>query len=329
MWLETGKSAVGSAPSPAAAEPRGRHSLLEITGKLSDDLKASDDWIAAWLGFELDLRARQLSQAHIRNLESAVTIMGRAMTAKGIRRPEDVTKAAMVSYMSTQAKLRRGNGFRNCWQHLSSFWRWWSAEESQPNPMASIPSPKLPQVTTPVLAPKQIEALLRTAAKSSPRDHALVLLLITTGLRRAELASLNIEDVDVKAQTALVRKGKLGRSRTVCFGDTTSKALWRHLRRRESTGPLFKGYRGKRLTAGTVGDVVRRLGLAAGIEGLHPHALRHAWAHYMLSDGAQEHDLMKLAGWTSTAQLSRYGAAMSEQRAIAAGHRHQVLAAIA
>lgn len=67
-----------------------------------------------------------------------------------------------------------------------------------------------------------------------------------------------------------MRRGKLGKARMVVFGHASARELWRHLRRCERSVPLFLGCRGRRITPGTIGDVVRRLGRAAGVEGLHP-----------------------------------------------------------
>jgi integrase/recombinase XerC len=61
------------------------------------------------------------------------------------------------------------------------------------------------------------------------------------------------------------------------------------------------------------------------VPGVRPHLFRHAWTHYMKANGAAEADMMKLVGWSSTKQLARYGTALAEQRAIAAGQAHQVV----
>jgi hypothetical protein len=55
-----------------------------------------------------------------------------------------------------------------------------------------------------------------------------------------------------------------------------------------------------------------------GLSHLHPHALRHAWAHRMLSSGVGEGDVMVLGGWSNRAMLSRYGAYAASERAFAA-----------
>jgi integrase len=56
-------------------------------------------------------------------------------------------------------------------------------------------------------------------------------------------------------------------------------------------------------------------------EGLHPHQLRHTFAHLRLSEGGNKTDLMRLAGWQSRATLRRYGAAAADERAREARRR--------
>jgi integrase/recombinase XerC len=105
--------------------------------------------------------------------------------------------------------------------------------------------------------------------------------------------------------------GKGRRERTLPFGRRAGQALDRYLRARgrhkyADLPWLWLGQNG-RLTDTGLRMMLRRRGTQVGLPGLHPHQLRHTFAHEWLAQGGTEGDLMRIAGW-KRAMLQRYGA---------------------
>lgn len=156
------------------------------------------------------------------------------------------------------------------------------------------------------LKPAQVKALRRVASGLAPRDRAIVLTLLNTGLRRAELAALRTGDVAITPRKGLltVRSGKGGRSRTVPLNAECRRALqawisdrpnWR-IRDGARADALWLSRVGNQISGKAVGSAVRAAGIAASIEGLTPHTLRHTFVTGLVRGGADPFLVADLAG---------------------------------
>jgi site-specific recombinase XerD len=294
------------------ANPRGTIAGMTIPG-------FPDTWEDAWLGYELNELAKGHTHQTIQTRRSTIICLARRFSGQA---PQTLTKNDLRRYFTELRKIRKPGTVAGAYNDMRSFFAWLADEENVENVMLGIPRPKAPITPTPVLTAEQLKDLLDTCKGRGwldHRDRALILLLIETGIRRTECISLNVDDLDLRNGTAAIRRGKGGKSRQVFFGSDTAQAVHKYLKTRpHDHEALFLNWAGTRLGYPGIGQIITKRGAQAGIEGLHPHVLRHSFVNFALASGIGERDVITAAGWTSGAQLARYGAVAATARAQAA-----------
>jgi len=209
----------------------------------------------------------------------------------------------------------------------------WLVEEGEADhdDLLGVRAPKIDQPLVEPLSDDQLRALLLTCRGRDlrdRRDRALIRFMMTTGARAGEVVALRRSDLHLSDNPpfVMIRRGKGGKGRTVPLGVDAAKELDAYLRARKGhllaeTDQLWLGDRGKGFTYDALHKTLKWRAELAGIEGFHPHLLRHTAAHRWLAKGGTEGGLMAMAGWSQPDMLMRYTRARAEHRAIEEAHR--------
>jgi len=158
-------------------------------------------------------------------------------------------------------------------------------------------------------------------AATSIRDRLILKTLVQTGLRRGELCSLDVGDVESERQRILVRHGKGDKQRIVPVSSSLVAELRAYIQRR-STGPLFLSHRTKgRLALRSINHIVANTANKAGLTNpnpsrkqIGPHLLRHTFSRHYLRDGGRLHILSQILGHANVAITHQvYGTASEDE----------------
>lgn len=199
-----------------------------------------------------------------------------------------------------------------------SFYRWALREGLvEHSPAARLVTPKS-QVNVPRFldVAEACEMVERPSQKGwfLKRNRALLELIYGAGIRVAEAAALDVQDVDLKASLVKVRSGKGRKDRIVPFGPPAADALREWMHGRGSMGnALFLNKHFSRLSVRSMHRIVRDSGLKNGLSGVHPHALRHSCATHMLAGGADLRAIQEQLGHASLSTTQRYAHVSVEQ----------------
>jgi integrase/recombinase XerC len=197
------------------------------------------------------------------------------------------------------------------------------------NPMRALRSPRREQKLPSFLTVTEVERLLAVpdaATWAGRRDLAMLEMLYGAGLRVGELVGLDHDDADLGSGMLRV-SGKGKKERIVPAGRCAVAAMRSYLvpasrgaaaadggPKQRDPHALFVNVRdGRRLTARSVGRIMRRYTALAGLDpGLSPHSLRHSFATHMLNNGADLRAVQELLGHENLSTTQIYTHLSSE-----------------
>jgi integrase/recombinase XerC len=205
-----------------------------------------------------------------------------------------------------------------------SFYRWWGQEGGVSlNPVEGVRGPKAAKPLPKALSVDQAVALASHEREDGDerlalRDHAIVELLYSSGLRISELVGLDAQAspgakgwLDVPDATAHVL-GKGSKRRSVPVGGPALAALQAWLAVRDTLAgaqepALFLGRRGQRLSDAAIRLRLKALALDAGLPtSVHPHMLRHSFASHVLQSSGDLRAVQELLGHANISTTQVY-----------------------
>lgn len=228
------------------------------------------------------------------------------LQAQGVASPEQVDARIVRAY---QAELS-GRGLSDRTLHgyaraIKTLLRFWHAEGYTPSAI-KVTMPKIEKKRLPVLSAEQVVTVI-TACRLA-RDKALLLFAVDTGLRLAELVSLNWANVDMTSGLVHLPRGKGGKARTVIAGAAVRRALLAYRRGLSDFGdnaPLFQTDEGGRFAKQGLAQVFKRLSRRAGVK-FSAHALRRTFCILSLRAGMDVLHLQALMGHSSLEMTRDY-----------------------
>jgi len=187
---------------------------------------------------------------------------------------------------------------------VRAYYRWAIREGyAESDPAAGIAAPKSGRKLPEPLEIEQINQLVEIPVDNplAARDRAILELFYSSGLRLAELVSLNIYDLDLGGGELTVT-GKGNKTRRLPIGGKAGEAIqqWLH-QRRGIAGPneqaLFVGQQGKRIGLRNVQARLKHWAKIQGVaQNVHPHVLRHSFASHMLQSSGDLRAVQELLG---------------------------------
>lgn len=259
---------------------------------------------------------RQLSPHTISNYARDLASLQRYCETSGKGTIETLVEADIRNWAS---QLHRqglaGGSIQRSLSATRSFYNFLGRENGLlRNPAASVQAPRKPRKLPKTLDADQVNKYLcfDTDTLTALRDSAMTELFYSSGLRLAELAAVQVDDIDPHSKLLTVT-GKGRKTRTVPVGSVALKAIarWLEVRPTARAGEsdcraLFTSNRGRRISVRNIQARLKLQGRKSGMrQDIHPHMLRHSFASHMLESSGDLRAVQELLGHAniSTTQI--------------------------
>lgn len=263
-----------------------------------------------------DLRLKNYSEYTIKGRRVHINFFLDWAIERGIAEPVEVTRTILERYQKHVFDYRKSNGeplgFNGQHDRIVPLRVWfkWMARHHHilHNPASEIELPRTPQrLPRAVLSASEAEQIMLQTdihAELGLRDRAILETFYSTGMRRLELASLKLWDLDLERATATIRLGKGRKDRFIPLGDRAAAWIAKYIaesRPRLVSEPddktVFLSNAGEPFSLDHLSDLVRTYVDAAQIGKRGAcHLFRHTMATLMLEGGADIRFIQAMLG---------------------------------
>ena len=285
-----------------------------------DSLRATAREYLSWC------ETRAYTPATVQHRADSLKIFVEWCGHRALSKPSEVTRPILERYQRHLFLYRKVNGkpLGAATQHgrlvaLKDYFRFLVKQgHLGANPASELELPRLPRhLPQDVLSPAEVEKVLAVPDISTSeglRDRAMLEVLYSTGLRRAEVCALSAFSLKADSGVVFVREGKGRRDRVVPIGERALAWVAKYLNESrprlsfgEDCGVLFLTELGEAFHPNRFTEVARRYVQASGVAKRGAcHLFRHAMATHMLEAGADVRFLQAMLGHASLESTQVY-----------------------
>ena len=263
-----------------------------------------------------DLRVKGYSERTLVTVHGNLALFAEWAFHRGITKPPELTKPIIEAYQRALYHTRKHDdraltlsSQRVRLQKLRGFCKWLAKHDVIPfNPASEVDLPRVERrLPRAILSEKEAEQVLALPDLDDPiglRDRAMMEVLYSTGIRRAELAAVRLPDLDAERGTLTVRLGKGKKDRVVPIGERALMWVGRYLDEVRPSlvvppdkAALFLDKRGVPIGLARLTQLMRRYIGRAGLGKTGAcHIFRHTMATLMLERGADVRLIEEILG---------------------------------
>jgi integrase/recombinase XerD len=264
-----------------------------------------------------ELQRRNFSQTTVKTYLKVVEDF-----ARHFHRPPDQLGKEHIRVYQVYLLQERKLGVRTVGLHTAALRFFFCKTLKRAYPVEEVPYPRAPR-RLPIILTRE-EAIRLIDSASNLFHRAMLITMYSTGMRRAELCRLKVEDIDSTRMLIHIRQGKGGKDRDVPLSPKVLETLREYWRWMKPKTYLFPGtVNGSRadkpITHKVLWEACREAAQRAGItKAVRPHLLRHSFATHLVEAGADLPTVQALLGHTDLKPTSIY-LHLSERHIKAAG----------